>query len=138
MAMPQISDLAISNGASTPVSKTFVPHKPQQADNAAVWFNKDASTPVGYRRITAVTKQRSDGGFKVDLTIADPVLAIVDGQCCVDANDPQVSYTDFANISFVIPRGATIDNRKDILAFAKNLLGTAMATALVVNNEVIY
>lgn len=136
--MPQITDLAISNGASSPVSKTFVPHKPQQAESAAVWYNKDATTPIGYRRITALTKQRSDGGFKVDLTIADPVLAIVNGVCCVDSNVPQVSYTDFANISFVIPRGATIDNRKDILAFAKNLLGTTMATALVVNNEVIY
>lgn len=136
--MPQISELAISNGASTPVSKTFVPHKPQQGENAAVWYNKDSTTPIGYRRITVLSKQRADGGFKVDITIADPVLAEIDGQCCVDANVPQVSYTDFANMSFVLPRGATIDNRKDILAFAKNLLGTTMATAIVVNNEVIY
>lgn len=136
--MPNIQPIVIADGATAPASKTFDPTRPQQGDLAAVWTNKDTANPLGYRRITLVNKVRQDGGSKVDITIADPVLAIVDGACCVDKNVPAVSYTDFANISFVIPIGSTVQDRKDILAFAKNLLSNPQVIATVVNNEVIY
>lgn len=136
--MSKIQPIVIADGASAPASKTFDPVRPQQGDISAVWTNKDTESPLGYRRITLVNKVRNDGGSKVDITIADPVLAVVNGACCVDKNMPAVSYTDFANISFVIPAGATTSNRKDILAFAKNLLADAQVVDVVVNNNIVY
>lgn len=136
--MPQISIITIADGSTTPANKIFVPHRPQQGDVAAVWFNKDSDSPVGYRKITLLSRTRADGGRNVKITIADPALASVNSACCTDANIPQVSYTDFANIEFVMPRGATNANRKDILAFAKNLLGQDVVSKVVVEDEVVY
>lgn len=132
----KINPITIANGSA--VAQTFEPYRPQQAGLAAVWFLKQTDSPIGYARITALSKQREDGGYKIDISISDPVLAVIDGNCCVDKNSPQVSYTEFANLSFVIPRGATVSHRKDILAYAKNLLGDTVATDLIVNNNVIY
>lgn len=136
--MPNISNITIADGQTVPADKLFVPHRPQQGDIAAVWFNKDSDSPIGYRKITLLTRSRADGGRVVKITIADPVLASVNDACCTDANIPQVSYTDFVNIEFVMPRGATNANRKDILAFAKNLLGTDVVKSVVVDDEVVY
>lgn len=133
--MPSITNLTIADGQTTPANKTFTPYTAQRGTEPAVWLNKEASTMVGARRITCLVREKATSGYKVSLKIEDPVLAALAPGCCVDANTPKISYIDLVNIEFSLPAGATIANRKDILAYAKNLLGTAVATSAVVDLE---
>lgn len=132
--MPAITALVLADGQSTPANKTFTPSTAQKGAEPAVWLEKSSGNSLGFRRITlSVVADKAIN--RVKIVIADPVLANPSQGCCVDANTPAVSYTDFANISFNIPASASVANRKDILAYAKNLLGHAIVTAAVVDLE---
>lgn len=133
--MPAISQISIADGKTTPANHIFVPYTAQRGSEPAIWLNKETETSLGYRQITGSVTTRSNGTTKVMIKISDPVLAVVNGSCCVDANTPKVSYTEIASIEFNLPVGATIQNRKDILAYAKNILGHSVATSLVVDLE---
>lgn len=133
--MPAIQSITIADGKSTPANHTFVPYTAQRGSEPAVWYNKETDTSLGYRQITASVTTRANGTSKVMIKISDPVLAVINGACCVDANTPKVSYTEIATLEFNLPVGSTVANRKDILAYAKNFLGLAVATQLIVDLE---
>lgn len=129
-----MNNIVIKDGAAVPADHTFTPYSTQTSKDApAVWYERSGSTPLGWRRITLSVTAVVNGISKVRIVISDPVLAQANANCCVDQNTPLVSYTDFANISFSIPFQATVDNRKDILAYAKNLLGHNIITSAVVD-----
>lgn len=129
-----MNNIVIKDGLPAPADHTFAPYQPQQgADNPSVWYERATTSPLGWRRITLSVKAVPNGISKVRIVVSDPVLQSIDNKCCVDANTPVVSYTDFANISFNLPFNATEQNRKDILAYAKNLLGTTIISDAVVN-----
>lgn len=131
--MASIANLVIADGKATPANHTFVPQTPQVGDKPAIWFEPNATSPLGYYQITAHVRFVASGVSKVRLKISLPVLADAGAGCCVDTNKPVVSYTQLADLQFSIPMNATTDLRKDLLAFAKNLLGTTMASDAVVN-----
>lgn len=132
-----MQQIVIKDGATTPTDHTFTPYTPQMGSlksvTPAVWYERSGTSPLGWRRITMSVEVNVSGISKVRIVISDPVLAAIDNNCCVDANTPVVSYTDFANIVFSLPFKATESNRKDILAFAKNLLGNSVVTDAIVN-----
>lgn len=131
--MSLISNLILADGKATPANHTFVPQTPQVGDKPAVWFEPSANSPLGYFQVTAHTRFNASGVSKVRLKISLPNLATPGAGCCVDTNTPVVSYTQIADLQFSIPMNATTDQRKDLLAFAKSLLGTTMASDAVVN-----
>lgn len=131
--MAQIANIVLADGQTTPANHTFEPYISQKADKPAIWYNKEATSPLGYRRVTLYVDFKQSGISKVRIVISDPVLASLPSGCCVDQNTPQVSYTDFFDGTFSLPAGSTIQNRKDILAFAKNLLNQSVMTDAVVN-----
>lgn len=129
-----MNNIVIMDGLPTPADHTFTPYQPQNGKNTpAIWYERSASTPLGWRRITLSVEAVVSGISKVRIVVSDPVLTAIDNKCCIDANTPAVSYTDFANISFSVPFQSTEQNRKDILAYAKNLLGTTTIFDAVVN-----
>lgn len=130
--MANIANIVLADGQTTPANHTFEPYISQKADKPAMWYNKEASTPLGYRRITLYVDFKQSGVSKVRLVISDPVLATIGAACCVDQNTPQVSYTDFFDCTFSLPYGSTIQNRKDILAYAKNIMSQSVLTDAVV------
>lgn len=135
--MAVIAIINLLDGQATPVSKTFVPFSTMNGDLPAIWYEKSAGTITGFRKITLSIRQAASA-TKVRFVISDPVLASVAAGCCVDSNTPIVSYTDLANIEFSLPKGSTVANRKDILAYAKNLLANAVATSAIVDLEPVW
>lgn len=134
--MSQIVDISLADGQSTPAGHLFTAYQPQNGSGPAIWQNTEAQTPAGYRRITLSVSQQSVGRpVKVRVVISDPVLASIPTGCCVDSNIPQVSYTDFFDATFSLPYSSTLQNRKDILAFAKNFLANSVVTSAVTNLE---
>lgn len=120
--MAQIANIVLADGFTPPANKTFVPHTPQHGSEPAVWYEKTSANPLGYRQITLSVLFKANGVSKVRLKIADPVLANFGAGCCVDKNTPQVSYTDIFDATFSLPSVSTLENRKDILAYAKNMM----------------
>lgn len=124
--MAAIANIVLADGQTTPANKTFVPFIAQVGIAPAVWYEKSAANPLGYRRITLSVNFKPNGVSKVRLQISDPVLASFGANCCVDTNTPVVSYTDIFDATFSLPSSSTQANRKDILAYAKNMLGTTV------------
>lgn len=131
--MAAIANLVLADGQSTPANHTFVPQNPQFGDKPAVWFERDATNPLGYRRVTLSVIFKQNGISKVRVQISDPILAELESGCCIDANTPVVSYTDIFDATFSLPSKSTIATRKDILAFAKNMLAHSVMTDSVVS-----
>lgn len=130
--MSLITTLVLKDGKATPVDHTFAPQTPQSSPTSpAVWYESNSGSPLGYYQVTASVKFVQNGISKVRFKISLPVLATPTAGCCVDTTTPVVSYTQIADLAFSIPTNATLDNRKDLLAFAKNLLSTTMATEAV-------
>lgn len=134
--MAAITSLILADGLATPVNRTFVPAQPQVGNSPAVWYEKTATTPAGYLKITSLVTRNGNGVYKVRFTVALPVLAIVPAGCCVDANTPAVSYTEIFNGEFSMPQGTTVAQRKDLRAFSRNLLNHAMAISAIEDLEI--
>lgn len=129
--MGQIANLILKDGASTSVDVTFSPQMPQVGETPAQWLNKDALSPIGYRKVTVFVKAQVSGMSKVTIKIEDPKLSTVDAI-------PTVGYfTSFIG-TFNLPATSRMQDRKDILAFAKNLLGHAVLASAVVDLEPVY
>nr|QTH80065.1 MAG: capsid protein [Ulae virus] len=131
--MGQITPIVLKDGKATPIAHTFGVQSPQtDPTKPATWYESNSGSPLGYYQVTASVKFVPAGISKVRFKISLPVLATTDSNCCKDSNTPVVSYTQIADLSFSIPTNATLDNRKDLLAFATNLLQTTMANDAVV------
>lgn len=136
--MSSIKNIVLKDGLATPVDHTFVPNSAQKANEPAVWLEKSAGSPLGYFRITAKVDAQTTKASKVSIVISTPHLAVSGQNCCVGQNTPQVSYTEFANLSFSLPPSSTVQTRTDILAYAKNLLANADIAKMVIDLEPAY
>lgn len=122
--MAQISQITLADGQTSPASHIFVPTLPQQGSTPATWQNRETDTLVGSRKITLRVSEAANK-FMVEARISDPVLSAIPDDCCTPQNVPAVAYTNIVSLSFSIAKSATLQNRKDILAYAKNLLQVA-------------
>lgn len=135
--MAQISQITLADGQATPANHIFKPFLPQQGSTPAEWRNRETDTTVGDRKIT-IRLSENTNKYNVSIRIADPVLSAIPTDCCTPLNVPAVAYTDFVNIEFSIAKSATLSNRKDILAYAKNLLASTVVQSAVHDLEVIW
>lgn len=137
--MSLIKNIVLKDGQAVPADHTFVPACPQVGDKTpATWFEKNANSPIGWRKITLLVRPVPNGTSKVTIRVSDPTLALTADGCCVDVNTPVVSYTDIFSCEFSLPYKATKANRADILAFAKGFLGDAVVTAAVEELELVW
>ncbi len=134
--MSAITALTLADGQSTPVNHTFSPYQPQVGTTPAVWYEKSSTTPAGYLKLTQLVTKNGNGVYKVKVSIALPVLAIVPAGCCVDSNTPAVSYTELFNGEFSIPPGTTVAQRKDLRAYTRNYLASATAALAIEDLEI--
>lgn len=127
------ADLVLADGQASPVNKTF---SKRGADlKIAQWRDISSGLNVGMPYISASMKETNgaEGKVVVDMRIALPVLETISGSDGGYTPQPKVAFTLWGVVSFTLPNRASLQNRKDILAFVKNLLGNAAATDLVHN-----
>ena len=58
--------------------------------------------------------------------------------CCDIQNVPAVAYTNTFSGTFTIAKSATLQNRKDILAYAQNILAAAAIKSAVEDLEQVW
>lgn len=133
--MAAIADIVIADGQATPVNKTFGPDSIK--NDVAQWFDRSGGIAVGYPVITASVRPPSRNSTsrvnKVQVKIVVPVLEQV-APSTIWTKAYETTFTG----EFLMHERATLQNRKDILAFAKNLLAHVVATNAVHNLEPVY
>jgi len=137
--MPAIGNIVINDGAATPVAHTFAPVT--ITGPIASFADRSGGISVGYPVISAslTAPSKTSRLYKARLKLVLPVLETISNSTMSGiAPAPTKAYDLTADMTFLMPERSTLQNRKDILALAKNLLADAVVTALVQNNETIY
>lgn len=131
--MPAIGTVTINDGASTPVAHNFEVVTTTGSEQS--WADRSGGIPSGYPTLKTRQKDPSNTArnYRMQLEIALPTVATdpITGK-------PYVARTNRFNCEFVLSESSVLQERKDILAFAKNALATAMMTAVVTSPEHVY
>ncbi len=133
--MSAIKPITLADGQATPANHIFSPRRPQIGDDFAQWQNAEGDTLVGARQLSLRVRKNSSG-YIIEGQVKDPIKALIPSNCCAPTNVPQVAYTNIFDFKFRIPLSATLANRKDVLAYAKNFLANTAVTDSVENVEV--
>lgn len=126
--MPQAIDLVVKNGASTPVDKTYVLNTPASGyGSVAEWVLKEGAVSSVFPRFTAAARPSTRGNarnlqlkFKLPSSYTDTVTG----------NTLVRSAFEF-NATVVVPDDFPEALKSDAVAFATNLLQTALVKALI-------
>lgn len=128
--MSQIANMTLADGQATPANHTFTVLTAQTGDQPAAWRDIASSALVLGQYRASMKVNRSATADKVSIIITMPKLS-------TDGTSSKV-HQNIANISFVLPDTADVQERKDLLAFAKNMLGNAIVSDAVHNGSPAY
>lgn len=137
--MPAIGNVVINDNEATPVAHTFAPVGINGP--VASYADRASGISVGYPRLTASLVVPSKGSklYKARFKLVLPVLEnITNSTMSGVLPAPTKAYDLTADLQFIMPERSTLQDRKNIMALAKNLLADAVATALVETNANIY
>lgn len=129
--MPQIANIVLADGASTPANHTF---GVVTTDGAlAKWNERSAGTPAGFYSLSHEVRAPTQpgGADRIFIGISIPVLATVDGVL-------QVTRFSSAQVVLNLSHLSTLQERKDLLAYVTNFLSNATVKTSVENIEPFY
>lgn len=129
--MPAIAALSINDGLATPVAHTF---SPVSTDGSkAMWADRSPTIPAGFRTISheVASPNGNRTVYRITAGFMIPVVATVNGV------DTVVRYNSGQVILNIAP-DATLQERKDTLAYMANFLGNANVKLTVENIEPFY
>lgn len=127
--MSAVGNIVINDGATTPVSHTFAVAR--VAPELVTYQDRSAAVVAGFNVITIGTRYANgnNSGQKVTLKIVAPTLAVTAPTTGTGIQpNPVAAYSHLATVEFLLPAAGTTQNRKDLLAFVKNLLAAQVVT----------
>jgi len=128
------ANIVINDGQAAPVAHTFAPRGATL--DLAKWNDVSGGIGIGMPAISISnthTGKGSDSVYRVDVRVTVPVMEVISGSDGGYTPVPKVAFSDFCKIEFAIPDRATLQNRKDILAYVKNLMAHAVMSDTVVD-----
>lgn len=128
--MTAFADISLADGQSTPVSRTF--KAIALIDNSWKWsYAPPGTTPVGYVNLYSSTAFPKDpnGITTTKFKCRVPYFEQPAGEA------PRVPYFCEVDIVFKTSGRSTSQERKDLLAYAKNFLASARASEIVVDGD---
>jgi hypothetical protein len=130
--MTAFADLTLNDGQATPVAHTF---KARRIDGIiAKYQDISGGIAIGYPMVTISSREPVNGSenYKVSAKVILPVLETISGTSYAGiVASPTLAYNLTFTGEFILPSRSTLAVRKDILAYAKNLLSNAVVTAVV-------
>lgn len=146
--MPAQAALTVNDGQATPLSHTFNPAGIKPDANLASYVDRSAGQALGFARIMVSlrepaapkngTSSASSRMYKAVVTIQVPTLETLGTNDNGLTPPPTLAYTTAFRGEFMIPERATLGNRKDILAYAKNVLALPVVTSLINDLEPVF
>lgn len=137
--MPSFSAITLNDGLAAPVAHTFAPLT--LIGNEAKFVDRSSGITVGYPMVSLVTTQPSKNSrlSKVRMKVVVPVLEVTNASTYNGITPaPTRAYDLTADCVFFLPERCTLAQRKDLLAFVKNLLASSVSTAVIETQETIY
>lgn len=131
------ADLVLADGQATPVNKTFSNRGsivPSTGGQLATWKDITSGMQIGFATITLMVKE-SVNKVDVDKRIVLPTLETISGSDGGYTPSPKVAYSHMSREQFVLPARGTTAERKNLLAFSKNMNAHAVMTNAVHNLE---
>lgn len=139
--MSAIANVVINDGQATPVAHTFAPVT-IDAQGVAKWADRSNGISVGFPTLSYSLKSPSGNSksYKLTAKATLPVLDVTSPSTSTGIQPaPTVGYTLIANMEFVLPERSSLQDRKNLLAYARNFLANAaVITAGVENYETVY
>jgi hypothetical protein len=146
--MPALAAITINDGAATPVAHTFNPSGPDK-NGVNYFYDRSGGIAVGFPSVSIDLREPRPvqaGGaslasrlYRATVKVVYPVLEVTSPTTGTGIQPaPTKSYDMTVRMEFLLPERSTLQNRKDILAFAKNILANANVTSLVQDLESIY
>lgn len=131
--MSAIANIVINDGQGTPVAHTFAPAK-TQADWALL-EDRVAGMYIGYNKLTFVlTRPTGDSrqasrNLKLSIKIETPKLEVVSNSTVSGiAPAPTISYRPVVELIATFPERCSLQDRKDLQAYLKNILSNSFVT----------
>lgn len=140
--MPIIAALTLADGAATPVNHTFGPST--QKDGIQRYYDRVTGIAVGFPAVTLslrepTQKNSAQRNYRYTAKVSVPTLEQSSPSTSSGFQPaPTKAYECIANVEFVIPERSTDAERKNLLAYVKNLLANAVVTAGVITLEPVY
>jgi hypothetical protein len=128
------ANIVINDGQTTPAAHTFTPVGRPLGTNYEYFVERTSGIPSAQAEVRIRLRtppQNSNQPFKVDAVILVPETATVD-------NVVQIISQNRVDLTFTFSAKSTTADRKDIVAFAKNLLANALVVATLHDLEAIY
>lgn len=131
--MAQIANIAIADGAATPVTHTFIPlaSRPDALYREAI-----SSLPlVGQGVVTLVNRSPANASLqRVRVKLELPALETASGNNAEGYTAaPKVAYVNSVVVDLILPNRGTVQQRKDLRVMLSNLLKDAQVVDLIDN-----
>jgi len=129
--------IVINDGQATPVAHTFSPNSGDgnvPGVSVIEYEDRSGGISVGFPVVTVSTRKanKQNKNHKLVITTKVPVLETLSGSTLAGiVASPTKAFDLIHREEFIIPERATLANRKDLLAYAKNLLANAVVTSAV-------
>lgn len=134
--MAQAANIVINDGAGTPVAHTF---NPQMVGlDKSLFRDRTIDVIIGQPSIemTKVEPTSTSGLYRVTTRVSVPVLEVSAPSTGSGYQpQPKVAYTLTGLTQFMIPQRSTLQERKHVLAYVKNLMANATLVSAVENLE---
>lgn len=129
--MPAIAALSINDGQASPVAHSFAPVTTD--GSTAKWADRSPTIPAGFRTISyeVVGPAGNRTTNKLQMGLYNPTVATV------NSVDQVVRYSS-AQVTLSIHPDATLQERKDLLAYMANFFANTSVKTSVENIEPFY
>lgn len=131
--MAAIANIVINDGQATPVARTFSPAK--TVADLAVLEDRAAGIYIGFNKLTfALKRPKGDArtasrSLKGSIKIETPKLETVSNHTVTGiAPAPTISYRPWAELVVDFPERCSLQDRKDLQAYVKNLMNNTFVT----------
>lgn len=135
------SNLVLADGQAAPVNQTFYANgvtSKGDGNSVAVYRSRDASGILIAGKTITIGVRESASKFEVDRRITMPSLEVISGADGGYTPKPKVAYNLFSREQLVLPARSSLAERKDLLAYAKNVNADAVMQNAVWNLEPVW
>jgi hypothetical protein len=135
------SNLSLADGQAAPVTQTFYAGgvKPDQSGAMVAKYGTRETSGIGIAsRTVTIGFRESASKTEIDKRITLPSLEVISGSDGGYTPKPKVAFNLFSREQFVLPTRASLAERKDLLAFSKNLNADAVMQNAVWNLEPVW
>lgn len=139
--MPAIQNVVINDGQATPVAHTFAPAK--IVADYALLEDRSSGVFVGFNKLSFQMQRptgKATGGrnIKLEAKVETPKLETLGSAASGYTPPPTVAHRPVWTTGFTFPERCSLQDRKDLLAYAKGVMNSAEMAKAVEDYELPY